>query len=207
MGRRLLACHSAVAAADRVALRRGRHLVDTARLPCSASRLIPSINSAPGLGDWPGLLLNFACAGTLSPGFDAMIRRPVAQNLNCVPVSIMATSHTRDSACAVLCRAAQSASARVHPPDSISAIPRQRSSPPRSFHTRRPARAGRAAFPRRHFRLHASHPHSRTSTHAQGLRERPSALRAGLGSSSQEPWLSFPAATSSFPQTIGSKAG
>ena len=171
MERRLLSCHRTVAAVD-------SHLEEPdaslTRLPCSAHyRPILSIHQsaklhyAPGFGDWPGPLHNFACSGSPSPGFGAMIRHPAAQNLK--SCAWYPTSHTREIVQYSDCGVLRSLSVHECIPDSISASPRQRSSPPGTYHTRRPACAGRAAaFARAiHCRLHAScHPLARTSTRA-----------------------------------------
>lgn len=164
MERRLWSSHSSVTAVGRVALRREWHLVDTATLFGSSShRLIPPFKSAPGFGDWPGLVHNFASSGPLSPGFCAMIRQPVAQNLKYCPCIQRHTLHE--------CT-----------PDRISAPRRQRPSPPRTCHTRRPACAGDAALPHLHSRLHASCcPHARPGPAGTALcaPSRPRVLVAG----------------------------
>lgn len=120
-------CHGAITAVDRVASRRDG--ISLTRLPCSAHRLIPSIDSAPGFGDWPGPLHNFASSGPLSPGFDAMIRQPVAQNLKLCPCIQHHTPEIQPG------HVLPSLPVHECTSDRISAPRRQRSSPPRTCHT------------------------------------------------------------------------
>lgn len=160
-------------------------------LPCSAHHLITSIVSVPGLGDWPGLLHNFACPGPLSPGFHAMIRQPVVQNLKLCPC----IQHHKQEILPGPVPSSLPLLGRTR--DRKSAPPPQRSSPPRTCHTRRAACAGRAALTRLHSRLHAS-THARACTpRACGngpLRSEPASglRRRSLGSPSRLPPLLFP---------------